>query len=58
MSLALTPSGVLMQSSDEEDSVSSLNLVGLGVGHQPGGPLHAGSRVLPSYPIHNGIDGS
>ena len=44
MSLASTPSGVLMHSSDREDSESSSNLVGFGEGHQPVGPLTAGDR--------------
>ena len=54
VSLPSSPSGVLMQSSDREDSESSPNLVGLGEGHQPVGPLTTGSRVLPCNPIHTG----
>ena len=58
ISFASTPSGVGMQSSDEEDSMSTSKLVGFGEGHQPGIPLPTGSRVLPSYPTPFGIVGS
>ena len=47
MGPCMVPSGVLMHSSEEEMSHSSLNLVGLGAGLQPGGQPVWVSRVEP-----------